>query len=76
MTLLFACLVVTELRKQKMYKVNLKCTHSAPQSRSYLASNKVNKALSQMLTLVSLQARADFLWQVAPWNVYPMKRQV
>lgn len=56
-TVLFVCLVVTELRKQKMYKVNFKCTHSAPQSRSYHASNKVNKSSSQMLTLALLQAK-------------------
>lgn len=73
MTLLFICLVVIELRKQKMCKENFKCTPSAPQSVSHYASNKVNKSFSQMLTLVLLQAKADFLCQVAPWNVYPMR---
>ncbi|GAA6088665.1 uncharacterized [Tachysurus ichikawai] len=68
MTLLFICLVVSELRKQKMCKENFKCIHSAPQSKSYHASNKVNKSFSQMLTLGLLQAKADFLCQVAPWN--------
>lgn len=76
MTLLFICLVVRELRKQKMCKENFKFTHSAPQSESYHASNKVNKSFSQMLTLGLLQAKADFLCQVAPWNIFiPWRRR-
>lgn len=29
-----------------------------------------------MLTLGLLQAKDDFLWQVAPWNIYPMKGEI
>lgn len=67
-TVIHLCLC-QRVKNQKTCKENF-----SPQGLSNHSSNKVNNCFSQMLTLVLLQAKVAFLWQMVLWQCLAGRR--